>query len=95
MSTSGNPKEQIRQFLTEKVARGKGITDPISDSDNLIESGIIDSLGITRLVTYLEKTLLVKVPDEDIVPENFESIEALVRYLKAAGLLSTASEAGS
>jgi len=82
MANIGKYKDQIRQFVTEKLAREKGIADPISDHDSLIEKGIIDSLGIMLLVGHLEKKLAIKVPDEDIVPENFESIESLAQYLE-------------
>jgi len=82
MPTSGSRKEQVRQFIIEVLAKGRGALAPtIADSDNLIEEGIVDSLGITRLVDYLEITYSIKIPDEDILPENFESIIALEQYL--------------
>jgi len=85
MTTSGSRKEQVRQFITEVLAKGRGTLAPtIADADNLIEGGIVDSLGITRLVDYLERTFSIKIPDEDIVPENFESITALERYLQSS-----------
>jgi acyl carrier protein len=84
MTTSGSRKEQVRQFIVDVLARGRGALAPtIADADNLIEEGIIDSLGITRLVDFLEKTFAIQIPDEDIVPENFESITALEQYLQS------------
>ena len=81
MITMTDNKEKIRRFLLEKLAKAKKITH-IEDQDNLIESGIIDSLGIMQLVAYLEGTFAVKVKDEDIVPENFESLNVIISYLE-------------
>ena len=81
MKTMTDNKEKIRQFLIEKIARAKKI-DHINDQDNIIENGIIDSMGIMQLVAYLEGTFTVKVKDEDIVPENFESINIIAAYIE-------------
>jgi len=76
-----NNKDLIRQFVLEKLARAKKI-DHIDDQDNLIENGTIDSMGIMQLVAYLEGTFSVKVNDEDIVPENFESLDVITSYIE-------------
>jgi acyl carrier protein len=81
MKTSRSRKEQVREFIVEVLAKGRGATASIADTDNLIESGVVDSLGITRLVHYLETTFSIKIPDEHIVPENFESVAAIQQYL--------------
>jgi acyl carrier protein len=81
MKTMTDDKEKIRQFLLEKLAKAKKIKQ-IDDQDNLIETGIIDSLGIMQLVAYLEGMFTVKVKDEDIVPENFESIDIITSYIE-------------
>jgi len=46
-----------------------------------LSSGIIDSLGILQLVTFIEERFGVQVPDEDVVYENFHSVKALADYL--------------
>jgi acyl carrier protein len=81
MKASTNNKELIRKFLIEKLARTKNINH-IHDQDNIIENGIIDSLGIMQLVAYIEATFAVKVKDEDIIPENFESVDVIYSYLE-------------
>jgi acyl carrier protein len=72
-------KVLIRQFVMEN-AQGRGITE-LADSDSLIESGIVDSLGIFRLVSFLEETFGVKVGDDEIVNENFQTINDVERFL--------------
>jgi acyl carrier protein len=74
-----NPKVLIRQFVMEN-AQGRGITE-LGDNDSLIESGIVDSLGIFRLVSFLEETFGVKVGDDEIVNENFQTINDIERFL--------------
>jgi len=81
MNAMTNEKELIRQFVIEKLARAKKINH-IDDQDNLIENGIIDSLGVMQLVAYLEGTFAVKVKDEDIIPDYFESLDAISNYIE-------------
>lgn len=73
-------KDQVRQFIREELAAAKGIAT-FTDSESLTENGIIDSLGIFRLVTFLEENFGVRVGDEEISADNLQSvdkIEALV-----------------
>jgi acyl carrier protein len=54
---------------------------------NLVESGIVDSLGIMTLIEYVESQLGARIRPEDVVVENFESISAIARLVRerAAG----------
>lgn len=74
-------KSLIRQFVMES-AQGKGIKE-IGDEDSLTESGVIDSLAIFRLVSYLEETIGVHIGDEEIVQDNFRSIADIERFVSA------------
>jgi acyl carrier protein len=47
----------------------------------LLNSGLIDSLGILEVVTFVEKEFGIVVSDDDLLPENFGSIENLTRYV--------------
>jgi acyl carrier protein len=69
-------KAQIHDFIQENLASVKGI-ESFNDSDSLMESGVIDSLGIFRLVAFLEETYGVRIADEEINPENLKSVEAI------------------
>jgi acyl carrier protein len=69
-------KDQIRQFVREELASAKGIT-LVSDDQSLIENGVVDSLGIFRLVTFLEETFGVKIGDEEISAENLQSVDMI------------------
>jgi acyl carrier protein len=74
-----NVKEQIREFVQEAAQR-KGVTG-VTDEQSLVESGVIDSLGIFRLVAFLEENFRVRIGDEEIVGENFESIVSIERFV--------------
>ena len=76
-----NCRETIRSFLAEKLAR-RNEQREIKDEENLIAAGIIDSLGIMQLVAFLEESFSMSVKDEDIVPENLESLNAIVSYVE-------------
>ena len=74
--------EDITRFLLAEVATevGKQGIDPDAD---LIEERIIDSLTILKLVAFLEERCAITVLDEEIVPENFQSVNSLVRFVEA------------
>lgn len=54
----------------------------LHDDESFLESGIVDSTGIVELVMFVEETFGFEVADEDIVPEHFDSVECLARYVQ-------------
>jgi acyl carrier protein len=75
-------EERIRNFI-EKELRYEGLSEGLTDETSLLEGGVIDSLGIVKLVSFLESEFGIKVPDEEIVPRYFESIRALSTYVES------------
>jgi acyl carrier protein len=71
----------VEKFLLTEIAAdlGKQTLDPDED---LLEQRVIDSMGILKLVVFLEKTHNIKVLDEDIVPENFQSLNSMARFVE-------------
>ena len=55
---------------------------PLADSDNLFAKGVLDSMGIVGLITYLEEKLQAAVEPEDITEENFATIAAIAALLR-------------
>ena len=53
----------------------------ISNDQSLLEGGIIDSTGVLELIAFLESTFGIQIADEEIVPDNLDSIDAMTRYL--------------
>jgi len=73
-------KKQIRTFIVENFLFGNA--DGLKDETSFLEEGIIDSTGVLELVTFLEEEFSIKVADEDLVPENLDSINNVTAYLQ-------------
>jgi len=72
-------RDKIRAFILENFLFGndQGLNDDIS----FLDEGIIDSTGILELVSFLEEEFSISVEDEEILPENLDSIKNVVAYL--------------
>jgi len=79
-------KEPIRAFILEYAA-GRGVTE-VKDDDSLLKSNVIDSLGVFRLIAFLEETFSLTVEESDMVPENFQSLNDIESFV--AGKLGKA-----
>jgi acyl carrier protein len=55
--------------------------EELTDSGSLLELGIIDSTGVLELVGFLEEKFNIQVDDSDLVPENLDSIDNLIKFL--------------
>jgi acyl carrier protein len=75
MSTSSLLLEYIKKELAVGSKRN------IQMDDDLLSAGIIDSLGVLQLVAFIEEQFNIQMPDEDVVLENFQSVNALANYL--------------
>jgi acyl carrier protein len=69
----------VRELLAEVV--GAQVVQGIADDDHLFERMLLDSLHLITLVSSLEERFRVAVAPEDLVPENFESIEAIADFM--------------
>lgn len=75
-------QDVIKKFIESEIMRQKnGVV--LSNTVSLIETGIIDSLSIQVLIAYLEKKFSIRITDDEIVPENFETIEAIGNLVQA------------
>ena len=90
-NNSENPvvdvKEKVRAFVLEYAA-GKGLIE-LKDDEPLLTNNIIDSLGSFRMIAFLEETFPLTIEDTDMVPENFQTLNDVERFV--AGKLGTAS----
>jgi acyl carrier protein len=69
----------VKTFIEMELLRGQ--KENFNESTDLIAEGIIDSLGLMRLVTFLEENCQVQVPDEDMVAENFRTLAAIQSFV--------------
>lgn len=72
-------KSSIRAFIAESFLFGDTEALP-ADTESLIETGIVDSTGVLELVAFVEEQFGVRVADEEIVPANLDSVEAIARF---------------
>ena len=73
-------KNKIRSFIVENFLFGND--EGLNDDSSFLEEGIIDSTGILELVSFIEEEFNIKVDDEDLIPENLDSINNVVAYLE-------------
>jgi len=70
-------QDRVRQFIKDSF-----LVDEVGDDESFLASGIIDSLGVMQLVSFIESELGNKVPDTDLVPENFDSVARIAAYVE-------------
>lgn len=72
-------KGRIRDFISSDLLLEEDLV--IDDDENLLVTGVLDSLALMRLVMHLEDTYDIEIPPSDITLENFASLTAMAGYL--------------
>jgi acyl carrier protein len=75
-------KKTIRDFIFENFLMGLS-EEELGDTDSFLENGIIDSTGVLELVAFVEESFAFEVEDEELVPENFDSVVKLEAYIQS------------
>ncbi len=73
-------REKIRTFIVENFLFGND--EKLANDTSFLDEGIIDSTGILELVSFIEEDFNIKVADDELVPENLDSINNVVAYLE-------------
>ena len=73
-------KDQVRTFIVQTFPAAQGRS--LQDDDPLLGGNIVDSVGILKLITYVESEFGITIEDEDIAPEHFQSIAHLVALVQ-------------
>ena len=82
MNMTGNHiNQQIRKFIMEKFPLAR--KQQVKDSDPLLESGVLDSLGVLDLVTFVEQEFSIHVADDELIPENFQTIDRIASFVES------------
>jgi len=71
--------EKVRQFVVSTFLLGDG--ELLKDDTSFLEQGILDSTGILELIMFLEESFGIKIEDDDLVPENLDSLERIAAFL--------------
>lgn len=72
--------ETIRAFVVETFLFGD--ENGLKNENSFLEEGIIDSTGIMELVAYLEENFAITIEDEELIPENLDSIDNVTAFLE-------------
>jgi acyl carrier protein len=75
-------EQALRAHILENFMYS-GAGDDLSDDLALFEGGIIDSTGVLELVAFIEQSFSITVDDADLLPENFATISAMARFIRA------------
>ena len=73
-------RRHIKQFVLKNFLFSED-ESAVADHDSLIKKGIVDSTGILELISYLEETYAISVAEEEMVPTNFDSVDAITAFL--------------
>lgn len=79
-SPSVEIRAKVREFLVENFMF-RGDIAAIPDDGSLLKAGILDSVGILLLVTFIEETYETKVDDDEVDPDNLESVDNITAFI--------------
>jgi acyl carrier protein len=72
----------INDYISREFVQDASML-PLGNTTSLLETGILDSLGLLRLVVFIQERFGIMVDDVDLVPENFDSVDAICDYLRS------------
>jgi len=75
-----NNLKELERFMVTQIAGDMGIKS-LDPNDDLLAQGIIDSMGVMKLIVFMEDNFGVKIEDEEIIPENFQSLNSMVNFI--------------
>lgn len=78
MSNTDTMRGQLLQFIIEELLDG----EQIESNENLLADGVVDSLGMMRLVAFVQEKVGTSIPPQDLTLENFRTVDAISSYLE-------------
>ena len=73
-------RDDLSRFIAERLLQDRAaVIDP---DESLLDRGAIDSVGLLNLITFLETQTGIRVPEEEMIPENFESVVAIEAFVE-------------
>lgn len=74
-------ESQVRAYVVDHFLFGQG-GDKLGSDDSFLEKGLIDSTGVLEVVMFLEERFGIKVQDDELVPENLDSLVRIARFVE-------------
>lgn len=75
-------KADVRQYILDNFLMGDAGAQ-LQDDQSFLDHHVIDSTGFIELVSYLEDTFKVKIMDEEMIPENLDSLNNIERFVRS------------
>jgi acyl carrier protein len=79
---SGQEENVIRAYIAREVLFS-GDEYPYADATSFLDEGVVDSMNVLQIVTFVEQRFCIRVSDDEIVPGNFDSVAALAAYVRS------------
>jgi acyl carrier protein len=76
-------EDTLKGFIEENLVRDKS-SGPVAANESLLERGVLDSLGLMNLIAFIEEKTGIRIADDDVMLENFETINAIVATVDRA-----------
>jgi acyl carrier protein len=76
-------KQLVREFVRSNFYVSDATS--LTDSASLLELGVVDSTGVLEIIGFVERTFAITVEDDEIVPENLDSIDRIAKYVLRKG----------
>ena len=74
----GSIQTDLREFLASELRRDVAA---VADDESLLEAGIIDSLSMLQLVSFIERQYGLVVSEDEMMPENFDTVDAMAAFI--------------
>ena len=81
-----NTRERIKGFLIDNFLFGD--EEGLEDQTSFLDAGIVDSTGILELVDFLDDEFNIKISDDEILPENLDSINNIINFLEKKNVVT-------
>jgi acyl carrier protein len=72
----------INDYVSRELVQDASLL-PLGNATSLLETGVLDSLSLLRLVVFIQERFGITVDDVDLVPEHFDSVDAICAYLRS------------
>ncbi len=71
-------EREVREFIAKELTRE---LSTVKNHESLLEAGVIDSMGVLMLVSFIEQRYQIAVTEDEMMPENFDSIDAIAGFI--------------
>ena len=75
-------KDKILKYIEDNLLES---TKKLSSDDDLLNTGLVDSIGVVKLIAFIEDEYHIKVPPEEMVIENFVTVDAISGFISSVG----------